>query len=99
MMRTNSQNEKYHATVADIHKLGYVEVWNGEYITHGYRNPIQITTGMFRVEHFRDILKQLDLEYPKDDRDVGISSAKLTKEQMAHHINFLEVLFYENEKV
>lgn len=42
-------------------------------------------------ESFRELLKHLDFNYPRDDKGVPISYTKLTTEQMSNHIRWIEL--------
>ncbi|MDR2790257.1 MAG: hypothetical protein LBB59_04715 [Campylobacteraceae bacterium] len=42
------------------------------------------------AETLRNLLKYLDLNYPRDDRGVPLSYTKLDSKQMSEHVNWIE---------
>lgn len=95
LQRSSQQNKLYHELVGQIHKLNKLKVYDGRFELGGYHNPIEIRPCGFGYNSFRNLLKQLDLEYEKDNNGIAISSTKLTKEDISKHIMFLEVLLVE----
>jgi|FLOH01.1.fsa_nt_gi hypothetical protein len=94
MQRSIQQNRLYHELASQLWKTNNLQVWDGRFLQYGYPNPIVLRPSGFSYDSFRDLLKQLDFSYPKQD-SIGISSAKLDKQQINSHILFLEVLCAE----
>jgi hypothetical protein len=42
------------------------------------------------AETLRNLLKYLDLGYPRDDRGIPLSYTKLDSKQMSEHVNWIE---------
>jgi len=93
--RSINQNSIYHEFVAQLHKRTRLLIYNGEFELLGYDNPLVIKCRAFSLLDFRNLLKQVDLFYPKDENGVALSSTKLDIEKMNGHINWLEVLISE----
>ena len=54
---------------------------------------------LVKILGFRNFMKQLDLDYRKDEEGLAVSSTKLSTEELGSHINFLDALCAELEKV
>ena len=67
-------------------------VWDGRL---GHRNPIEVYPILYSKKEFRERMAKLNLDYPRDEEGKPLSSTKLSKEEMASHINFLDVLCAE----
>ena len=93
--RSSQQNRLYHELVGQIHKLSSLKVYDGRFELGGYHNPIELRPCGFSYDSFKNLMKQLDLEYLKDDRGIAVSSTKLSKEEINKHILFLEVLLMD----
>jgi len=56
-----------------------------------FDNPkFQFRTSQISKESLRNLLKYLDLNYPRDDQNEPLSYTKLTSKQMTEHIEFIE---------
>lgn len=97
MQRTLNQNRLYQEYASQLHKLKEVSVWDGRYAEHNYPNPFRIRPSAFNYDTFRDIMKMLDFEYPKDEQGRPLSSTKVSVEILNKHITFLEVLLMETK--
>jgi hypothetical protein len=95
MRRNNQQNKLYHTLATQLWRTSKLQVWDGRFLEYGYQNPIVLRPNGFSYDSFRDLLKQLDFSYPKCEKHIGVSSAKLDKQQINSHILFLEVLCAE----
>lgn len=93
--RSIQQNRLYHEYAGQLYKLKQVSVYDGRFAEHNFPNPFKLRPSAFSYDTFRDIMKMLDFEYPKDEQGRPISSTKLTVETMNKHITFLEVLLME----
>lgn len=94
-MRSSQQNKLYHELAHQVHNLKEVKVWDGEFVIYGYPNPFVLRPRNINYDDFRDLMKQLDKMYPKDDKGLALSSTKTSKDEMTSHIMFLEALLYE----
>ncbi|HET8689374.1 MAG TPA: hypothetical protein VFM18_22415 [Methanosarcina sp.] len=72
-----------------------VKIYDGRFTELGYPNPVVIRLSAFSYDTARELLKALDLEFPRDSKQKVLSSTKLTTEQMNSHITFLEILTKE----
>ena len=95
MQRSTNQNSLYFALVTQLHNQSKVFIYDGRFEQLGYNNPFKIRPRAFSLTDFRNLMKQCDLNYPKDESGLAISSAKLNKEQINSHIMFYEVLLSE----
>ncbi len=95
MTRSNPQNNLYHELCTQLKASDIIKIWDGRFEQFGYSNPFVFRARPFSYDTFRDLLKALDLEYPKDTRGVPLSSAKITSEDMTSHIHFLQALLIE----
>ena len=95
MTRTIPSNNLYHALVGQLHKQKQIFIYDGRFEQLGYQNPFKIRPSAFNLLDFRNLMKQCDLTYPKNENGLAISSAKLNKEQINSHIMFYEVLLSE----
>ena len=94
--RSINQNSIYHEFTTQLWRRFRLLVYNGEYELLGYPNPLVIKPRAFSYDDFRNLLKQIDLKYPKDENGVALSSTKLDIEKMNGHISWLEVLIQED---
>ena len=95
LLRSSQQNKLYHELVTQLWNTKELKVYDGRFELGGYHNPIQLRPCGFSYDSFRNLIKQLDLEYLKDDRGIAVSSTKLSKEEINKHILFLEVLLMD----
>jgi len=95
MQRTTNQNRLYHAYIKELFNSGEVIVYDGRFQALGYPNPLRIRPAMFGLMGFRNLMKQVDVQFPKNENGLALSSTKLSIEQMISHVNFLEVLLSE----
>ena len=93
--RSISQNKLYQEFSSQLHKRTRLLVYNGEFELLGYPNPLVVRPRRLSYNDFRNLLKQVDLEYKKDENGVALSSTKLSIEEMNDHISWLEVLLIE----
>ncbi len=94
-MRSNQQNKLYHELCGQLHTHKSIKVYDGRFSNLGYTNPIVFRPSAFGYDTFRELIKAIDLSYPRDNKGKVLSSAKLNTEQMNSHITFLEVLLTE----
>ena len=97
MQRNTAQNNLYHTLVSKLHNQSVIFIYDGRFEQLGYQNPFKIRPRAFNITDFRNLMKQCDLSYPKDNKGLAISSARLSKEQINSHIMFYEVLLSELE--
>ncbi len=95
MNRSNSQNRLYHELCSQLKATDIIKIWDGRFETLGYQNPFIFRARPFSYDVFRDLLKALDLEYPRDLKGVPLSSAKTSSDEMTSHIHFLNALLIE----
>lgn len=95
MKRSSQQNKLYHEFCSQLKATKLIKVWDGRFQELGYSNPFIFSPSPFSYDTFRDLLKALDLEYPRCEQGKPLSSAKLSNEQMSSHIHFLEALLIE----
>ena len=53
-------------------------------------------TSQISKESMRNLLKYLDLDYPRDDRNEPLSYTKLTSKEMSNHIKWIELKAMES---
>ena len=94
-IRSVQSNRLYHSLCSELKAFKTLYIWDGRFAKHGYPNPFQINPYPFCYDTFRDLIKAVDWNYPKDDQGRPLSSAKISVEQMNSHILFLEVLLIE----
>lgn len=95
-MRSLQQNKLYHELCSQLYTSKTIQIWDGRFEAYGLRNPMIFRPSAFSYDGFRDILKSLDFEYRRDEKNkLPISSAKLSVEDMNSHITFLEILLIE----
>ena len=94
-MRTSAQNRAYHEFCTQLYRMPSVKIYDGRFTDLGYPNPIVIRLSAFNYDSARELLKALDLQYPRDEKGNALSSAKLTTEEMGSHLFFLEILTKE----
>ena len=97
--RTTSQNSKYHKLIALLYTQKEISVWDGRFAQGGIDNPYVVIPAKGSLQGFRDFMKVLDLEYRRDEDGKPVSSTKLSTEELGSHINFLDCLCAELEKV
>jgi len=96
-MRSLQQNKLYHELCSQLYTSKPIQVWDGRFEAYGLRNPMIFRPSAFSYDGFRDIIKSLDFEYPRDDKNkFPISSAKLSTEEMNSHITFIKILLIES---
>ena len=95
MQRTTSQNAKYHKLIGLLYTQREIKVWDGRFIQGGIENPYVVIPEKGSLQGFRDFMKVLDLEYPRDSEGKPLSSRKLSAEELGSHINFLDCLCAE----
>lgn len=94
-MRSTQQNKLYHELCSQLYKHPSVKIYDGRFTSLGYPNPVVIRLSAFSYDTARELLKALDLEFPRDNKQKVLSSSRLTIEQMNSHITFLEILTKE----
>ena len=97
--RSGQQNRMYHALCTRLRNTKEIKIYDGRFELAGHPNPIRFRPSGFSYDSMRGIFKQCDLEYPKDERGVALSSAKTTVEQMVSHSTFLEILLLEGSQL
>jgi len=97
MSRSGQQNKLYHELATQLYRTKLITVYDGRFQDAGYPNPFLFRPYAFSYDTVRELLKALDISYPKDEIGMPESSAKITIEQMNKHITFLEVLLAEKE--
>ncbi len=95
--RSGQQNRLYHSLCTRLRNTKEIKIYDGRFELAGHPNPIRFKPKGFSKDSMRDVLKQCDLEYPKDENGIALSSAKTTVEQLNSHITFLEILLLEGE--
>jgi len=53
-------------------------------------------TSQISKESMRNLLKYLDLDYPRDDRNEPLSYTKLTSKEMSDHVKWIELKAMES---
>jgi|LGVE01.1.fsa_nt_gb hypothetical protein len=94
--RNNNQNSLYHVYVTELWRRFRLLVYDGTFEELGYPNPIVIKCRSHSYNDFRGLLKLLDMNYPKTDKGLAISSTKLSREQMYNHMSWIQVLIDED---
>lgn len=94
-IRSTQANRLYHELATQLYRSPCVKVWDGRFTALGYPNPVVIRLSAFSYDTARELLKALDLEFPRDSKQKVLSSAKLTTEEMNSHITFLQILTQE----
>lgn len=94
-MRTIQQNKLYHEYCGKLKLCSVIKIYDGRFELQGISNPIVFRPNAFGYDTFRELIKAIDLNYPKDGVGRPLSSTKITKEDMNSHILFLECLLSE----
>jgi hypothetical protein len=95
VIRTTSQNAKYQKLIDILYREKEIRIWDGRYELGGIQNPYVVRPQDGSKLGFRNFMKQLDLDYRKDAEGLAVSSTKLSTEELASHIGFLDALCAE----
>jgi len=95
MNRSTQQNKLYHEYCGQLKAHSVIKIYDGRFEANGISNPIVFRASAFSYDTFRELIKAIDLNYPKDDVGRPLRSTKITKEDMNSHILFLECLLSE----
>ena len=56
-----------------------------------YMHPRSIS-----YQSFKDLIKQVNLDFPKDEKGLGVSTTVLTNKDMVQHLEWLRVMAGDN---
>ena len=62
-----------------------------------FHNKFKVRLSALSIESCKQMLKMLDLEYPKDSTQMPISLRDIENSELIHHIDFLISVLAENK--